>query len=137
MADPQSLSSRLNRLIDTFHPLGAAPQSSNEIAQSVTAALGRPVSAPEIEQLRAGALEDVQRSDPDLVVAIARHFNVPGPYLLPGNEDQVTSIDKILSLVAEARDLGVGLALRGDGTDLEELAGILEKVMQRSSTRRG
>ncbi len=136
MTDPESLSSRLDRLIDTFHPLDEPPQSSDEIAQSVTAALGRSMSAAEIEQIRGGAFDDVEPADPDLLAAIARHFNVPGLYLLPGNDEQVRSIDEILHLVAKARDVGVGLALRGDGTDLDELAGILEKVMQRSSPRR-
>jgi len=127
---PLLLSTRINRLFDTFHLRDSEPQSNDEVANAVTITLGRTVSAHAVEQLRVGTFDEAIPQDPGLLDAIAQHFAIPEAYLGTADDD-VAQIHRNLQTVAEARDAGVSLALRGDGTDLGELASIMAKVVQR------
>ncbi|WP_330185958.1 hypothetical protein OHB26_38855 (plasmid) [Nocardia sp. NBC_01503] len=127
-----TLSARLHRLFAAFHLRDTSAQSTDSVADSVTATLGKTVSATDIDRMRAGDFDGSAVVDTGLLEAIAHHFGVPPAYLTDPDGERVAAIDTNLRLIAAARDAGVsGLALRGDSVDLSELAEIFTKMAQR------
>ncbi|MFC9999629.1 hypothetical protein [Nocardia sp. NPDC127526] len=127
-----ALSARLHRLFDAFHLRETPTQPEDAVAVAVSAALGKPVSANDIERMTAGDFDGSAVVDPEILAAIAAHFEVPAAYLVGTDSERVAAIDANLRLIAAARDAGVsGLALRGDSVDPSELADIFAKIAQR------
>ncbi|MGY4102029.1 hypothetical protein ACW2Q0_21135 [Nocardia sp. R16R-3T] len=99
----------------------------DDVARSVSATLGKIVSAAEVDALRTGAHDD-RPFDTETLTAIAQHFQVPAVYL-NGDDAAAAAIDRELRLLAAARDAGVRhLALRGDEVDIEKLAGEFSRL---------
>ncbi|MGX1778587.1 hypothetical protein ACWIGW_41225 [Nocardia brasiliensis] len=122
-----ALSVRVNQLFATFHTRADPEQSVDAVALSISKTLGQEVSGGQITALRTGELDD-KPVDPALLAALAQHFQVPAEYL-GGDNAAATGIDRELRLLAAARDAGVRhLALRGEGIDIDELAGQLSRL---------
>ncbi|NUS42843.1 MAG: hypothetical protein HOQ24_04015 [Mycobacteriaceae bacterium] len=119
---------RIDRLFATFHARSEPAQSAHEVAETMSAVLGRPVDAAAVTRLRAG--EDP--GDAAALAALARHFGVPASYLTDSGPE-VARLHRTLELLAEVRDAGVRrLALRGtpepDDAILDTVLGILAEV---------
>lgn len=120
------MSARINRLFETFHTHSEPEQSVDDVANSVSGILDQPVSATDLASLRAGA-HDKTPAAPQLLIALAEHFQVPPVYLL-GTAAEVATIDRELQLLASARDARVrNLALRG-AVDVVELTDQLSQL---------
>ncbi|GGK68658.1 hypothetical protein [Nocardia camponoti] len=121
-----ALDARVTQLFATFHGRGEPQQSDEHVAQAVSARLGRAVDSEQITALRSSA--DANEADPQLLVALAEHFQVPATYLL-GDDGAVVTIDRELRLLAAARDAGVRrLELRGTEISVEELIAQLQRL---------
>ncbi|WP_280404861.1 hypothetical protein [Nocardia brasiliensis] len=119
-AAPLPLSARVNQLFATFHTRAEAEQAVEDVTSSVSARLHRAVPVEELVALRAGQGDNTP-ADPQLLAALAQHFQVPEVYLT-GDDAIVAGIDKELRLLAAARDAGVrNLVLRGEEVDINEL----------------
>ncbi len=129
-----ALNARVTQLFATFHGRGEPQQSDDHVAQAVSARLGRAVDSDQIAALRSGA--DTDHTDPQLLVALAEHFQVPAAYLI-GDDGAVITIDRELRLLAAARDAGVRrLELRGTKIGVEELIAHLERLAEGEPSNR-
>ncbi|KAA0024149.1 hypothetical protein [Antrihabitans cavernicola] len=120
------LSVKIDKLFDTFHPVGEPEQSPHVVAQVVSAALGADIPAQMIEDLRHGRYEDPV--DPTVLIAIAEHFQVPGYYLTSDGE-LADSVAEQLEFLADLRHLGVNaLDYRGVRLDRQQVRAILANL---------
>lgn len=130
-----TLDARVTQLFATFHGRGEPQQTDEHVAQAVSARLGRAVDPAQVAALRSNG--DADHIDPQLLMALAEHFQVPAAYLI-GEDGAVTTIDRELRLLAAARDAGVRrLELRGTAISAEELIARLQQLAESEQPNRG
>ncbi|WP_156371096.1 hypothetical protein [Nocardia arizonensis] len=124
------LDERVNLLFATIIDNNGVEVSAATVAQALSASLGRPVAAAEIEALRRfGA----KRSRSDLLDGLARYFDMPEGFL-SDDPDRYYSSFRQLSLLIVQRDKKIPyVALRSSadyvGDDaLQELQNYLESL---------
>ncbi|MGC2654977.1 MAG: hypothetical protein WA317_15600 [Mycobacterium sp.] len=122
-----TLAAKINRLFYVYRSRNESEQSVAAVATSVSEIIGRPVSAAQINALRA---HDATVPEPDVIRGLISHFGIPSEYLTTMGA-RAEHVDKQLRLLAAARDAGVRqLALRGGAATeaLEAMLDILGKV---------
>ncbi|WP_280489930.1 hypothetical protein [Nocardia carnea] len=133
MADDHELplSARVDQLFDTFHSRAEPEQSMHDVADSVSNALGdRVITAEYIAELRAGKYDGTTVA-PDLLTALARHFDVPPDYLLLDGHPAVGRLNQQMRLLVAARNAGIRhLEMRGGEVDIEVLIEQFQRIAE-------
>jgi hypothetical protein len=123
-----SIADRVNKLFEVNRAAAEPEDSPVVVAAALTGAIGRPVDAKRIDDLRSGSAPD--RHDMELLKELALYFDAPRSYLSEHWDFEASQYDGELSLLANLRDNGVQmLAMRdGSNTSATELIEILEQL---------
>lgn len=125
IAGDLTLATKINRLFYVYRSRNDAEQSVDAVATSVSAIIGRPISATQISALRTA---DTTAAEPDVIRGLISHFGVPCEYLTTTGP-RAEHFDRQLRLLAAARDAGVRqLALRGVTAGTVAIDEILEII---------
>ncbi|OJF78906.1 hypothetical protein NS14008_06400 [Nocardia seriolae] len=105
----------------------AAPEQNTDLATRAGQLLGRPVTPDDI----ADARREAGAPPPDLLHAIATHFDVDPRYLLDPECEEMRTLDHKLAILATARTLGIKLGavhFRGGEFSVEALELLIATV---------
>jgi transcriptional regulator with XRE-family HTH domain len=124
---PDTLAGRLDLLFRTRHAAGQPEVGYQDVADALAAAGGPSVGGAYLYMLRTG-----RRTNPrvELLVALARYFQVPASYFI--DDAAASEITEQLELLAALRDNDVQqLALRTQGLSAgsrQALTGMIEQL---------
>lgn len=111
---------RVNRLCGLLGSSDDHADQNAAVAAAVSAMLGRSVTAAEIAAVRDGD----RSAPPDLLHAIATHFDVDSRYIVEPELEEMRVLDQKLAILETARTLGIKLGavhFRGGAVDIAAL----------------
>ncbi|WP_067862717.1 hypothetical protein [Nocardia shimofusensis] len=126
MSGSLSLSERIDMLFRALHSAAGEEPAVEAVAEAMHE-YGIDVDHAVLAALRAG---DLEHAAPDLLTALAGHFNQPAWYLTgPADDEQVIGVHVQLGLLRALRDSGVSrVRLRGRPTHSDREA-LIESLM--------
>lgn len=118
---------RVNRLCGFLGSCDARAEQNSTVAAAVSGILGRTVTTAEIAAVRAGE----RGAPPELLHAIAIHFDVDSRYILEPESDEMRVLDQKLAILETARTLGIKLGavhFRGGDFDVSSLEMLIATI---------
>lgn len=124
---------RVNRLCRFLGTSDDHADQNAVIADAASSTLGRTVTAAEIAAVRSGD----RTAGPDLLHAIAAHFDIDARYIVEPDLEEMRVLDQKLALLETARTLGIKLGavhFRGGDLDIGSLDMLITTIRTARAT---